>query len=112
MPLSEQTVLTLTLLDALPFLPLDLLEEWLPISADLLYRIPDETMREECKKRLWDILISGEMDPDRSQICVTWWSTRGGREFVLYGPDPVALDDGNGPYMSGALQKETRDSKL
>jgi hypothetical protein len=114
-PLSEQAVLTLTLLDALPFLPLDLLEEWLPISADLLHKIFDETMREECKKRLWDILISGEMDPDRSNICVTWWSTRGGREFVLYGPDPVlagAADDGQGPYMSGALQKEVREYRL
>ena len=113
--LSEQAVLTLTLLDALPFLPLDLLEEWLPISADLLYKIPDETMREECKKRLWDILISGEMDPDRSQICVTWWSTRGGRDFVLYGPEAMfegPSDDSNGPYMSGALQKEVRESKL
>jgi hypothetical protein len=114
MPLSEQAVLTLTLLDALPSLPLDLLEEWLPISADLLHKIADQTMREECKKRLWDILISGEMDPDRSQICVTWWSNRGGREFVLYGPEPAvggASDDG--PYMSGALQKaEIRESKL
>jgi hypothetical protein len=107
--------LTLTLLDALPFLPLDLLEEWLPISADLLHKISDETMREECKKRLWDILISGEMDPDRSNICVTWWSTRGGREFVLYGPDPVlagTTDDGQGPYMSGALQKDVREHRL
>lgn len=114
-PLSEQAVLTLTLLDALPFLPIDLLEEWLPISADLVHRISDETMREECKKRLWDILISGEMDPDRSNVCVAWWSTHGGREFVLYGPDPVlsrASDDDQGPYMSGALQKELREHKL
>jgi hypothetical protein len=113
MPLSEQAVLTLTLLDALPFIPLNLLEEWLPISADLMRKIPDEAMREECKKRLWDILVSGEMDPDRSSICVMWWSTRGGREFVLYGPEPasgVATDDG--PYMSGALQKGARESKL
>jgi hypothetical protein len=107
LPLSEQAVLTLTLLDALPSLPLDLLEDWLPISADLVFKIAEPAMREECKKRLWEILISGEMDPDRSQICVAWWSTRGGREFVLYGPEPA-----DGPYMSGALMSETKDSKL
>jgi hypothetical protein len=111
MPLSEQSVLTLTLLDALPFLPLDLLEEWLPISADLMHKIADDTMRVECKKRLWDILISGEMDPDRSQICVTWWSTRGGREFVLYEPELANVGE-EGPFMSGALQKDIKESKL
>lgn len=113
MPISEQAVLTLTLLDALPFLPLDLLEEWLPISADLLHRIEDEAMREECKKRFWDILISGEMDPDRSQICVTWFSTRGGRELVMYGPEPAGVPAEDNAYMmSGALQKDVRESKL
>lgn len=45
-PLSEQAVLTLTLLDSLPFLPIDLLLEWLPICADLLYVIPDAAIRE------------------------------------------------------------------
>jgi hypothetical protein len=103
--LSEQAVLTLTLLDALPFLPLSLLEEWLPLSADLVHVIPDLPMRELCIKRFWDILVSGEMDPERSQICVAWWETRGGREAVLYGPGE------QGHYMSGALQPEQLETK-
>jgi len=97
--LSEQAVLTLTLLDALPFLRL-------PLAAELLHVIPDHGMRELGIKRFWEILLSGEMDPERSQICVAWWETRGGRESVLYGPA------GEGPYMSGALQTETGDAKL
>ncbi|KAF2423093.1 hypothetical protein EJ08DRAFT_596398 [Tothia fuscella] len=105
--LSEQAVLVLTLLDALPFLPLNLLEEWLPLAADLIHLIPDEGMREVCKKRYWDILVSGEMDPERSQICVAWWETRGGREAVLFGPE-----EGFGPFMSGALQTQVPEAKL
>ncbi|KAF1983092.1 putative peroxisomal membrane protein Pex17 [Aulographum hederae CBS 113979] len=101
--LSEQTVLILTLLDGLPFLPLDLLEEWLPLSAELINVIPDGEMRESCKRRFWEILISGEMDPDRSQVCVSWWATRGGREMVLFGSAQEA-------YMSGALPVESSNN--
>jgi hypothetical protein len=97
--LSEQAVLVLTLLDALPFLPLVLLEEWLPLAARLLHAIPDEAMKDICRKRFWDILVLGEMDPERSQVCVAWWESRGGREAVMYGPE-----DMEGPFMSGALQ--------
>lgn len=97
-PLSEQAVLLLTLLDALPNVTLDVLEEWLPLAADLLDVIQDRGMREHCKKRFWEVLESGEMDVERSAVCVSWWSTRGGRERVLFG------DQGEGgPFMSGGL---------
>jgi hypothetical protein len=105
-PLSEQAVLVLTLLDALPFLPLGLLAEWLPLAADLIHVVPDPGMKEICKKRFWEILVSGEMDPERSEICVAWWETRGGREVVLYGPDDGTF------LMSGALQNEHKEAKL
>lgn len=124
---SEQSVLVLTLLDSLPYLPYDLLEEWLPIAAELIHRIPDERMRESCKARFWDVIIGGDMDPDRSQICVAWWSTFGGRDLVLFGP--AALAERKARYeerqrerekekeevmMSGALQPvaEPKESKL
>ena len=100
-PMSEQAVLVLTLIDSLPFLPLDLLAEWLPIVAELIHVVADVRMREACKARLWDVFVSGEMDPERSQICVIWWGSRGGRELVLFGP---------GQMMSGALGRE--ESKL
>jgi hypothetical protein len=98
-PLSEQAVLLLTLLDALPNVTLPVLEDWLPLAADLLNAVQDRGMREHCKKRFWEVLESGEMDVERSSVCVGWWGTRGGRERVLFGdqgPD-------NGPFMSGGL---------
>ncbi|KAF2101112.1 hypothetical protein NA57DRAFT_37034 [Rhizodiscina lignyota] len=107
-PLSEQAVLVLTFLDALPFLPLDLLDESLPMSANLINRVSDVSMRKICQERLWEILISGEMDPERSQMCVTWWNTHGGRDAVFLGQGA----DENGPFMSGALPMQEGQSKL
>ncbi|KAE8446798.1 hypothetical protein EG329_011575 [Mollisiaceae sp. DMI_Dod_QoI] len=103
-PLSEQAVLLLTLLDALPYVTLPVLEDWLPLAADLLNVILDRTMKEQCKKRFWEMLESGEMDVERSAVCVAWWSTKGGRERVLFG------DSEKGPFMSGGLS--VRDSRL
>ncbi|KAM0147954.1 hypothetical protein ACHAQE_009866 [Botrytis cinerea] len=98
-PLSEQAYLMLTLLDALPNLPHDILQAWLPISADLLNSIEDNYMRERCKARLWEVLESGEMDVERSALCVGWWSTWGGRDQILFGRETQDV----GPYMSGGL---------
>ncbi|CAD0086075.1 unnamed protein product, partial [Aureobasidium mustum] len=67
--LSEQAVLTLTLMDAFPCLSLALLEEWLPLTATATRRITDPAMRDYCKKHFWEVLVGGEMDPERSQIC-------------------------------------------
>ncbi|KAF1917297.1 hypothetical protein BDU57DRAFT_586058 [Ampelomyces quisqualis] len=109
-PLSEHAALALTLIDALPMLPVPLLEEWLPLCADLLNRIHDDDMRETVKARYWEVLVSGEMDAERSSAAVTWWTTRGGRELVLFGRE--SLDHS---MMSGALPVEervVRDSKL
>ncbi|ESZ92654.1 hypothetical protein SBOR_6959 [Sclerotinia borealis F-4128] len=98
-PLSEQAILMLTLLDTLPNLPLDVLEAWLPISADLLNTIEDNYMREHCKARFWEVLESGEMDVERSAVCVGWWSTWGGRDQILFGRETID----NVPCMSGGL---------
>ncbi|MCJ1467099.1 hypothetical protein MMC07_005721 [Pseudocyphellaria aurata] len=95
---SEQCVLTLTIIDALPFLPIDLLEEWLPIAAETIHTVQDENMRNQCQQRFWDILSNGEMDANCAAVCVSWWSTRGGREFVLYGTKKV-----EDTFMSGGL---------
>ncbi|KAA8564005.1 hypothetical protein EYC84_012002 [Monilinia fructicola] len=97
--LSEQAILMLTLLDALPNLPIDVLQAWLPISAELLNTIEDNYMRERCKARFWEVIESGEMDVERSAVCVGWWGTWGGRDQVLFGRETVD----NGPYMSGGL---------
>ncbi len=102
--LSEQTVLVLTLIDSLPFLHVDQLEDWLPLTAEALNTIQDATQLQICRKRFWDVLSNGEMDVNRSALCVTWWGTRGGREMVLLGREQQQ----EGPFMSGGLQELSR----
>ncbi|KMW67633.1 hypothetical protein BDDG_12230 [Blastomyces dermatitidis ATCC 18188] len=89
----------MTMIDCLCFLRLEALEEWLPFVAHLVNIIPDKAMRQQCQERFWDALSSGEMDVDRANFCVTWWSTKGGREMVLFGSE----EDLEIPYMSGAI---------
>ncbi|KAG6014072.1 hypothetical protein E4U43_006962 [Claviceps pusilla] len=105
-PLSEQSALVMTLIDSLPFMPPPLLEEWLDITARAMHEIQDPRLRTPVKKRLWDVLVSGEMDVERSMIGVTWWGTRGGRELVLFGGERQAA------MMSGALDGDATTSRL
>lgn len=104
--MSEQAVLVLTLIDALPFVPLPDLEEWLPVVAESIQAIQDGRMLQTCKERFWEVLINGEMDIDRSAICVSWWTTRGGRDSVF---SNITSERDDGPFMSGGLGE---DSKL
>lgn len=101
---SAQSALVLALVDALPFLPLPLVEDWMAISAQTLNTIADPALRRPVKERFWDILVNGEMDVERSAIGVAWWGTKGGRELVLFGGRPEV------PMMSGAIV--TGESKL
>ena len=100
-PLSEQSVLVLTLIDALRYLPIDQLEDWLPTVAETLSLIKDADQLHTCRQRFWDVLSNGEMDVDHAALSVAWWSTRGGRDMVLFGRDNQA----EGPFMSGALEE-------
>lgn len=102
--LSEQSVLVMTMIDALPFLPTDALEEWLPVVADTLKVIRDQNMRHVCMNRFWEVSSNGEMDVARAAQCVAWWSTKGGRERVLYGD----MEKDGGPLMSGALGEASK----
>ena len=97
----DQAVLVLALIDALPYLPIDQLEDWLPFAADAMTSVKDTAPLELCKQRFWDVLSSGEMDVNRAGMCLNWWGTRGGRELVLVGSDSPT-------FMSGALQKTSR----
>ncbi|KOC16138.1 peroxisomal membrane protein [Aspergillus flavus AF70] len=114
-PLSEQAALTLSLIDGLSFLRVEDLEEWLPLTAQLINTIRESEMRTACVERFWEALSSGEMDVERACYCVAWWSTKGGRELVLFGNEPGAAEsDPHGPYMSGAVGgvAPERESKL
>lgn len=118
-PLSVQAVLTLALIDSLSFLRVDDLKEWLPLTAELINAVPDRAMRHTCIDRFWQAISGGEMDVDRAHCCVAWWSTRGGREMVLYGGESASEpapgsgpDTDEGPFMSGAVGVVAPESKL
>ncbi|KAI1375000.1 peroxin 8 [Hypoxylon crocopeplum] len=106
--ISEQTALVLALLDALPFLPLHAVEEWLTRAAEAVNAVADPAMRDVARRRFRDVLVSGEMDVERSAVGVAWWGTNGGREMVLLGQPPRP----SGFLMSGALGLGQEHSRL
>ena len=81
--LSEQASFELAMIDSLPFLPIDLLEDWLLIVAESLTFVHDPIQAEICRNRIWEVMTEGEMDVDRASHCFSWWATQGGREAVL-----------------------------
>ncbi|KAL9603307.1 MAG: hypothetical protein Q9179_002246 [Wetmoreana sp. 5 TL-2023] len=102
--MSEQAVLLLALIDSLPFLQLDVLEDWLWNVAKSIHLVRDLAMRHACKQRFWEVLSNGEMDFGRAAYCATWWSTRGGGQMMLYGKDIDNFE----PLMSGALKESCK----
>lgn len=108
-PMSEQSALVLTLIDALPFLSLPIVEDWMNLAAGALHEIADPTLKDVAKQRFWDLLGSGEMDVERAAIGVAWWGTRGGRELVLFGLRGATAQEA---LMSGALVDESAVSRL
>ena len=102
--LSEQSVLVLTLVETLAYLPIGQLQIWLPLVAESLVYVQNTDQRQMCTQRFWQLLSDGEMDTERAALCLTWWTTNGGREMVLGNPD---LGQG-GPFMNGGLQEHSR----
>jgi len=110
--LSEQAVLVSSLIDVLPSLSLALLEEWLPLVARLVNHIRDPAMRDHCNKSFCDMLVSGDMDPERSQVCVAWWM-RGGGKAMLSQPQQETHGEVEDPYvMSPVLSGVKAMTKL
>ncbi|KAK4248423.1 hypothetical protein C7999DRAFT_31188 [Corynascus novoguineensis] len=112
---SEQSTLVLTLIDALPFLRVEILEEWMTLAAAAVHEIVGERLREGVKRRFWEVLVSGEMDVERAAVAVAWWGTKGGREAVLFGKGIAQSQQGGGEeafMMSGAIVQEGRESRL
>ncbi|CAK7269703.1 hypothetical protein SEPCBS57363_003735 [Sporothrix epigloea] len=91
--ISEQSALVITLIDALPFLALPVLEEWMTTAAEAVWTIADHSssgggipvLRQTAQRRFWQILGSGEMDVERAAIGVAWWGNGGGGELVMTG---------------------------
>ena len=102
--LTDQAVYEMAMIDALPFLPLDEVLEWLCITADCLGSITAEDQVKLCRARYWEMISSGELDLEHSAICITWWTTQGGREKVLQGD----ISNSRTAMMSGALLEKSK----
>lgn len=109
LPMSEQSALVLTLIDALPYLSLPILEDWMEMAAIALHEISGPMLQEAVKHRFWEILGSGEMDVERAAVGVAWWGTKGGRKLVLLGPNRGNQQE---PVMSGAIVDDAAVSRL
>ena len=101
---SEQSSYELSLIDSLPMLPIDQLEDWLPVVADSTKYIRDPIQIQLCKDRFWEIFTNGEMDVDRASLCLSWWGTKGGSKMVF--GEPVTKQES--AMMSGALVENSR----
>jgi len=75
-PSDQSVALVLTLMDALTCLPLDQLEDWLPI-------IFAESRNHSLDLEFWKAITSREMDADRTAMCLRWW-TRGDEQQIPY----------------------------
>lgn len=75
-----------------------MLDEWLPRTAELIPELHSNEARQSCRQRFWEAVSDGEMDVERSQLCVAWWGTAGGREMVM------REKNGADVMMSGALR--------
>ncbi len=104
MPVSEQAVFVMAMIDSLCYLHPALLEEWLPLTASLVVQIEDTEMRRECQDRFWGAMSGGEMNVERAALCVAWWTSRGGREQILHSDAALPSDH----VMSGALPMESK----
>ncbi|EGD87217.1 hypothetical protein H112_05753 [Trichophyton rubrum D6] len=107
--LSEQGVLAMTIIDGLPYLRVELLEDWLDLTVDLINRIHDLEIRRKCQEKFWDTLSNGDMDVERANFCVTWWSTRSGRDMLLRKSEE---EDTQLYSMSGGVAMQPIQSKL
>ncbi|KAL6716997.1 hypothetical protein ACLMJK_004911 [Lecanora helva] len=102
--LSEQSVLALALIDALAYLPINQLEDWLPLVANSLAHIQDPAQLSICRNRYWQSLSGDEMNSAQAAFCLAWWSTGGGREMIFDGINHH-LDPA---FVSGALPEFSR----
>ena len=113
--LSEQAALVLALIDALPYLSFDQLQDWLPRIAQAINSIENRAMRGCCIEHLWAVMTEGEMDVERSRICTVWWGTMGGRESVLFGKEKekeAEMSKNERSELGEVLPAIARESKL
>ncbi|KAJ2906852.1 peroxisomal membrane protein Pex17 [Zalerion maritima] len=99
-----QTGYVLAMVEALPFIPHDVLPEWLDVVYHLTGRVTDPMQSRTLDGAFRNTL--SQMDPTRSIICCDWWTT-GSRPAMVRNnpPGPPGATD---LTMSGALGEPSR----
>lgn len=103
---SEKTVLLICIIETLSYLPTHVLEEWLSQTAELIRSIQTPAQKQYVQRRFWEVLSDGSMDVERAAICVAWWTSKGGREQVLFEREKPEY------MMSGGLPLQNQEAKL
>ncbi|KAF8475974.1 hypothetical protein BDZ91DRAFT_648834 [Kalaharituber pfeilii] len=80
---SEKEIHLLALIDSLPYLLPESLQKWLGPLADLVARdVKDPAAKGRLRSRFWEV-ISGELDVERAEVAVRWWSEGGERRCFM-----------------------------
>jgi hypothetical protein len=103
-PLSDQAVLIVALIDSLCFIHPTLLQEWLPRTASLVTQVEGAEFQNRCQDLFWEAISNGQMDMERAGLCVAWWNSCGGRDQLV----PRNEAPQHAPVMSGALPMQSR----
>lgn len=103
-PYTEKEIYVLALIDSLPHLLPAALERWLTPVAELMSKdVKDAASRGRLKRRFWEVLSGGELDLERAEVGVRWWS-EGGKGIVEW--EAGGHDAGKGGEEEGGQGNE------
>jgi len=104
-PYTEKEIYILALIDSLPYLLPETLFRWLTPVAELVAKdIKDIAGKGRLRRRFWEVLSGGELDVERAEVGVRWWS-EGGRG-LLEGDEGDGREDGG-----DSVKEEGRDGE-
>ncbi|RPB18486.1 hypothetical protein L211DRAFT_854086 [Terfezia boudieri ATCC MYA-4762] len=107
-PYTEKEIYILALIDSLPFLLPETLSRWLTPVAELVAKdVKDVAGKGRLRRRFWEVLTDGELDVERAEVGVRWWS-EGGRELVE-GYDRDGREDGGSEEEEGGKEEGEKE---
>ncbi|KAF8455413.1 hypothetical protein BGX38DRAFT_1168767 [Terfezia claveryi] len=107
-PYTEKEIYILALIDSLPFLLPETLSGWLTPVAELVAKdVKDVAGKGRLRRRFWEVLTDGELDVDRAEVGVRWWSEVG-RELVE-GSDGDRREGGGSEKEEGGKEESEEE---
>lgn len=109
-PYTEKEIYILALIDSLPFLLPETLSRWLTPVAELVAKdVKDAAGKGRLRRRFCEVLTDGELDVDRAEVGVRWWS-EGGRQLVE-GYEGDGREDGGSGKEEGSKEGEGEEKE-